>query len=144
MKIKEMETLTIQKVDNVDDHPLSEDQQLHEEIERLDREVQLSLNEAQQFLEFIQQYQSKLIAMEARLLEIRSLIEKGLFNRSLDIELGTLINRLQKLVDPKLKKKIINKLQVIQNFQEYASEREEQLEWQMIRSRLNHFTKLLH
>ena len=114
----------------------SEDEIIHQQIELLDQEVQLSLNEARNFLKFIQNYESKLIKMESRLLEIRSLIEKGLFNQSLDIELRALINRLQKMVDPKVKMKIKNRLQVIQNFEEYSTKKEEQLEWKVIRKDL--------
>ena len=76
-------------------------------------------------------------------MEIRSLIETGKFNKSLEIELLTLMKKLQKLVDPQLKQKMINRLEIIINFQEYASKKEEQLEWEVLRSRLKDFKNIL-
>ena len=120
-----------------------EDTFLSDQIKELDNEVKVSLKDANNFLNFILHYESKLTQMESRLLEIRSLIEAGKFNKSLEIELMTLINRLQKLVDPQLKQKMINRLKVIINFQEYASKKEEQLEWKVLRSRLNDCKSIL-
>ena len=105
-----------------------EDKFLSDQIKELDNEVKVTLKDANNFLNFILHYESKLTQMESRLLEIRSLIEAGKFNKNLEIELMTLIKRLQKLVDPQLKQKMINRLEVIINFQEYASKKEEQLE----------------
>lgn len=138
-----MKKLTILKAPKFHNSILSDDEVLQQQIECLDQEVQLSLKEARNFLKFIQSYESKLILLESRLLEIRSLIEKGLFNKSLDIELRTLINRLQKMVDPKVKLKIKNRLQVIQNFEEYSAKKEEQLEWKVIRSDLDSYKNKL-
>ena len=142
-RMKGMKKLTILKTPKFSNSLLSDDEVLQQQIECLDQEVQLSLNEARNFLKFIQSYESKLILLESRLLEIRSLIEKGLFNKSLDIELRTLINRLQKMVDPKVKLKIKNRLQVIQNFEEYSAKKEEQLEWKVIRSDLDSYKNQL-
>ena len=64
-------------------------------------------------------------------MEIRSLIETGKFNKSLEIELLTLMKKLQKLVDPQLKQKMINRLEIIINFQEYASKRRA-TEWEVM------------
>jgi len=116
---------------------------LGDQIKELDKEIQITLEDANRFLEFILHYDNKLTQMESRLLEIRSLIESGQFNKGLEIELMTLIKRLQKLVDPNLKQKMINRLEVIKNFQDYASKKEEQLEWQIIRSRLDDFKNIL-
>ena len=120
-----------------------EDEFLGDQIKELDKEIQITLEDANRFLEFILHYDNKLTQMESRLLEIRSLIESGQFNKGLEIELMTLIKRLQKLVDPNLKQKMINRLEVIKNFQDYASKKEEQLEWQIIRSRLDDFKNIL-
>ena len=120
-----------------------EDEFLSDQIKELDKEIQITLEDANRFLEFILHYDNKLTQMESRLLEIRSLIESGQFNKCLEIELITLIKRLQKLVDPNLKQKMINRLEVIKNFQDYASKKEEQLEWQIIRSRLDDFKSIL-
>ena len=120
-----------------------EDEFLSNQIKELDKEIQITLEDANRFLEFILHYDNKLTQMESRLLEIRSLIESGQFNKGLEIELMTLIKRLQKLVDPKLKQKMINRLEIIKNFQDYASKKEEQLEWRIIRSRLDDFKNIL-
>ena len=120
-----------------------EDEFLSDQIKELDKEIQITLEDANRFLEFILHYDNKLTQMESRLLEIRSLIESGQFNKGLEIELMTLIKRLQKLVDPNLKQKMINRLEVIKNFQDYASKKEEQLEWRVIRSRLDDFKNIL-
>ena len=120
-----------------------EDEFLSDQIKELDKEIQITLEDANRFLEFILHYDNKLTQMESRLLEIRSLIESGQFNKGLEIELMALIKRLQKLVDPNLKQKMINRLEVIKNFQDYASKKEEQLEWQIIRSRLDDFKSIL-
>ena len=53
------------------------------------------------------------------------------------------MKKLQKLVDPQLKQKMINRLEIIINFQEYASKKEEQLEWEVLRSRLKDFKNIL-
>ena len=120
-----------------------EDEFLSDQIKELDKEIQITLEDANRFLEFILHYDNKLTQMESRLLEIRSLIESGQFNKGLEIELMALIKRLQKLVDPNLKQKMINRLEVIKNFQDYASKKEEQLEWRIIRSRLDDFKSIL-
>lgn len=120
-----------------------EEKFLSDQIKELDNEVQITLEDANQFLIFIIRYENKLIKIEDRLMEIRSLIETGKFNKSLEIELLTLMKKLQKLVDPQLKQKMINRLEIIINFQEYASKKEEQLEWEVLRSRLKDFKNIL-
>ena len=121
----------------------SDDKFLSDQIKELDSEVKVTLEDANRFLNFILHYEKKLTQLESRLLEIRSLIEAGKFDKSLEIELMTLMKRLQKLVDPQLKQKMINRLEVITNFEEYASKKEEQLEWKVLRSRLNSFKTIL-
>ena len=121
----------------------SDDKFLSDQIKELDSEVKVTLEDANRFLNFILHYEKKLTQIESRLLEIRSLIEAGKFDKSLEIELMTLMKRLQKLVDPQLKQKMINRLEVITNFEEYASKKEEQLEWKVLRSRLNSFKTIL-
>ena len=120
-----------------------EDDFLSDQIKKLDSEIQITLKDAKYFLNFILHYDNKLTQLESRLLEIRLIIESGQFNRHLEVELTTLIKRLQKLVDPRLKQKMINRLEMIKNFQDYASKKEEQLEWQIIRSRLDDFKSIL-
>ncbi len=120
-----------------------EDDFLSDQIKKLDSEIQITLKDAKYFLNFILHYDNKLTQLESRLLEIRLIIESGQFNRHLEVELSTLIKRLQKLVDPRLKQKMINRLEMIKNFQDYASKKEEQLEWQIIRSRLDDFKSIL-
>ena len=121
----------------------SDDKFLSDQIKELDSEVKVTLEDANRFLNFILHYEKKLTQLESRLLEIRSLIEAGKFDKSLEIELMNLMKRLQKFVDPQLKQKMINRLEVITNFEEYASKKEEQLEWKVLRSRLNSFKTIL-
>ena len=104
-----------------------DDKFLSDQIKELDNELKITLEDANRFLNFILNYGSKLTEIESRLLEIRSLIEAGKFDKSLEIELQTLMKRLQKLIDPQLKQKMINRLEIIMNFEEYASKKEEQL-----------------
>ena len=120
-----------------------DDKFLSDQIKELDNELKITLEDANRFLNFILNYGSKLTEIESRLLEIRSLIEAGKFDKSLEIELQTLMKRLQKLIDPQLKQKMINRLEIIMNFEEYASKKEEQLEWKVLRSRLNDFKAIL-
>ena len=134
--------MTLKSLDEILQNEI-DDNFLSDQIKELDNELKITLEDANRFLNFILNYDSKLTEIESRLLQIRSLIEAGKFDKSLEIELETLMKRLQKLVDPQLKQKMINRLEIIMNFQEYAAKKEEQLEWQVIRSRLNDFKSLL-
>ena len=134
--------MTLKSLDEILQNEI-DDNFLSDQIKELDNELKITLEDANRFLNFILNYASKLTEIESRLLQIRSLIEAGKFDKSLEIELETLMKRLQKLVDPQLKQKMINRLEIIMNFQEYASKKEEQLEWKVLRSRLNDFKAIL-
>ena len=87
--------MTLKSLDEILQNEI-DDNFLSDQIKELDNELKITLEDANRFLNFILNYASKLTEIESRLLQIRSLIEAGKFDKSLEIELETLMKRLQK------------------------------------------------
>ena len=72
--------MTLKSLDEILQNEI-DDNFLSDQIKELDNELKITLEDANRFLNFILNYGSKLTEIESRLLQIRSLIEAGKFDK---------------------------------------------------------------
>lgn len=113
-------------------------------LSELDREIALTLEDAQEFLRLIQSYLVKLDHIQERLLELKQAIHNGTFNTAITTEIELQIQSFEALSDPEVKRKLRNRFDVITNFENYAVKETDKIVLKYFLDRVDEFKPLLN